>query len=105
MSHHEATLEYRQHAVADVQQHRTATAAVLWAEAESQAKQQRLAAERALDAVLADSFPASDPPSWTLGVSHSPLETNDAGAILAQEDNRESQSKKKTENSENSVDS
>jgi bifunctional UDP-N-acetylglucosamine pyrophosphorylase/glucosamine-1-phosphate N-acetyltransferase len=29
-----------------------------------------LAAERALDAVLADSFPASDPPPWTLGVSH-----------------------------------
>ena len=24
---------------------------------------------RALDAVLADSFPASDPPPWTLGVS------------------------------------
>lgn len=96
MFHHEATLEYRQHAVAGVQQHETAAAAVLWSEAESQATQQRLAAERALDAVLADSFPASDPPSWTLGVSHSPLETNDAGATLAQEDNRESQSKKKT---------
>jgi len=27
------------------------------------------AAERALDAILADSFPASDPPPWTLGVS------------------------------------
>lgn len=32
-------------------------------------REQRLAAERALDAVLADSFPASDPPPWTLGVS------------------------------------
>jgi hypothetical protein len=94
MFHHEATLEYRQHAADGVLQGGKATAAVLWAEA--QVTQQRLAAERALDAVLADSFPASDPPSWTLGVSHSPLETNDAGAILAHEDNRESQSKKKT---------
>jgi hypothetical protein len=29
----------------------------------------RLAAERAIDDVLADSFPASDPPSWNLGVT------------------------------------
>src|SRR5688572_30246403 len=28
-----------------------------------------LAAERALDAVLDDSFPASDPPSWTTGIA------------------------------------
>ena len=28
----------------------------------------KLAAERAIDDVLADSFPASDPPSWNPGV-------------------------------------
>ena len=31
--------------------------------------QDRLAAERAIDGVLADSFPASDPPSWNPGVA------------------------------------
>ena len=30
---------------------------------------QRLAAERAVDDVLADSFPASDPPSWNPGIA------------------------------------
>jgi hypothetical protein len=29
----------------------------------------RLTAERALDEVLADSFPASDPPSWNPGIA------------------------------------
>jgi hypothetical protein len=31
-------------------------------------RQARFAAERALDEVLADSFPASDPPSWNPGI-------------------------------------
>jgi hypothetical protein len=31
-------------------------------------RQARLDAERALDEVLADSFPASDPPSWNSGI-------------------------------------
>jgi hypothetical protein len=32
------------------------------------------ASERAVDQALADSFPASDPPPWTLGVVHIPSE-------------------------------
>jgi hypothetical protein len=36
---------------------------------ETDEQQSRLAAERALDQVLADSFPASDPPSWNPGIA------------------------------------
>jgi len=32
-------------------------------------RRERLAAERAIDDVLADSFPASDPPSWNPGIT------------------------------------
>jgi hypothetical protein len=48
----------------------------------------RLAAERAIDDVLADSFPASDPPSWNSGIAladpvHEPLSDT-----VANEDHR-----------------
>ena len=75
MFHLKSTLEYRHHAVGGGLERRTATAAVQ--PAQSQNTQRELAAERALDAVLADSFPASDPPSWTLGISHSPSESTE----------------------------
>ena len=46
----------------------------------------RLAAERALDEVLADSFPASDPPSWNPGIIRpQPADGFAAAAIPAQD--------------------
>ena len=63
-----ATIEYREPALDSVLRIGNATDS-LRAEAESEVRQRRLAAERALDSVLADSFPASDPPSWTLGIA------------------------------------
>ncbi len=40
----------------------------------------RLAAERAIDDVIADSFPASDPPSWNPGIARlAPLSREPAG--------------------------
>jgi len=38
--------------------------------AESYEWRSRWAADQALDQTLADSFPASDPPSWTPGIAH-----------------------------------
>lgn len=41
---------------------------------------QRLAAERAIDDVIANSFPASDPPSWNPGIARlAPLNREPAG--------------------------
>ena len=44
-------------------------------------REPRYPAELELDQVLADSFPASDPPSWTLGSDHheTPAEKKDPG--------------------------
>ena len=67
MFRNEATVEDRE-AIDTVLRVGSATG-VLQAEAESHVREGRLAAERALDSVLADSFPASDPPSWTLGIT------------------------------------
>ena len=39
-------------------------------------RRERLAAERAIDDVLADSFPASDPPSWNPGVTRLSLDSH-----------------------------
>ena len=39
-------------------------------------RRERLAAERAIDDVLADSFPASDPPSWNSGITRLALGGN-----------------------------
>ena len=39
-------------------------------------RRERLAAERAIDDVLADSFPASDPPSWNPGITRLALGGN-----------------------------
>jgi hypothetical protein len=36
--------------------------------ADESSEYRRLAAEQAMDQVLADSFPASDPPSWNPGI-------------------------------------
>ena len=36
---------------------------------ESDERRRRRVAEQAMDQVLADSFPASDPPSWNAGVA------------------------------------
>ena len=68
MFRNEIAVEYRE-ATVDALLRGGKGLGVLQAQAEAEV-QRRLAAERAVDSVLADSFPASDPPSWTLGITH-----------------------------------
>ena len=53
---------------------------------EAGARQARLAAERALDEVLADSFPASDPPSWNPGIIRPQPVDGFATAVMTAQD-------------------
>ena len=85
MFYNRATLKYRETAVGRFLQRGRAAAETRSANVESEARQQRLEAERAVDSVLADSFPASDPPSWTLGITRPQPErhaTNDVTLAL-----------------------
>jgi hypothetical protein len=74
MLHIESATEYRVGAESAIL---PAVATVDRVAEESSARPSRLAAEEALDAVLADSFPASDPPSWNPGFAR-PSPTSDA---------------------------
>ena len=69
MFRHESAIEYRQPASEAILGSTRPTGGVR-VRAEAAALQRRLAAERAVDSALADSFPASDPPSWTSGITH-----------------------------------
>ena len=66
MFHTRTTIEYRAGTAAAVLS--TMVGVDMFAD-ESSERGSRLAAEEALDQVLADSFPASDPPSWNPGIA------------------------------------
>ena len=66
MFHTRTTIEYRAGTAAAVLS--TMVGVDKFAD-ESSERGSRLAAEEALDQVLADSFPASDPPSWNPGIA------------------------------------
>ena len=60
------TIEYRDSTLAAI------VPAAVWIDGrvdDFRNRRDRLAAERAIDDVLADSFPASDPPSWNPGIT------------------------------------
>jgi hypothetical protein len=66
MLHTRTTIEYRAGTAAAIQPTLVGVDKVA---DESSERGDRLAAEEALDQVLADSFPASDPPSWNPGIA------------------------------------
>ena len=65
MLHTRTSIEYRDGSAAIA----PITVAVDGLVGEFSGARERLAVERAIDNVLADSFPASDPPSWNPGVA------------------------------------
>ena len=86
MAHRGATIEYRK-AGGTILRPETGLAEVLPKSAVSQ-ERQRNAIERRIDSALAGSFPASDPPPWTFGITrpHPEHQLADDRAVVPDDD-------------------